>query len=235
MKRAPVALALLLAFTAPAALAQLHLNFSLPGARIGLNLGGYPALQPIPGYPVYYAPGVGSNYFFYDGYYWVFQDDNWYASSWYNGPWALVDPFDVPPYLLRVPVRYYRHPPAYFRGWRAAEAPHWGEHWGPQWSERRRGWERWDRDHRGERAAPLPTYQRDYRGNRYPHDVREQAQLHERNYRYTPPQSREQRQEGRTQQREMSKPAPQGTDAAGRPAPQWRPDFKPNNTQNDRG
>ena len=46
----------------------------------------------MPGYPVYYAPRINSNYFFYDGMYWVYQRDNWYASSWYNGPWGLVAP-----------------------------------------------------------------------------------------------------------------------------------------------
>ena len=43
----------------------------------------------VPGYPVYYAPDIGGNYFFYDGRYWVYQDDNWYSSSWYNGPWDV--------------------------------------------------------------------------------------------------------------------------------------------------
>jgi hypothetical protein len=54
---------------------------------IGINVPIYPRLVVVPGYPVYYAPQLDSNYFFYDGLYWVFQDDNWYQSSWYNGPW----------------------------------------------------------------------------------------------------------------------------------------------------
>ena len=93
---------------------------------IGINLPVYPTLQPIPGYPVYYAPGAPTNYFFYDGLYWVFEGGNWYESSWYNGPWYLVDPFDVPVFLLRVPVRYYHHRPAYFRGWDVGAPPRWG-------------------------------------------------------------------------------------------------------------
>ena len=149
---------------------------------LSINLGGYPALQPIPGYPVYYAPGVNTNYFFYDGLYWVFDGANWYSSSWYNGPWQMVDPFAVPVYLLRVPVRYYRHPPAYFRSWRADAAPRWDQHWGHEWSDRHRGWDHWDRREAPQRA-PLPTYQREYRGNRYP-DAQRQAELHQRNYSY---------------------------------------------------
>src|SRR6267378_3174528 len=78
---------------------------------IGINLPVYPNLVPVPGYPVYYAPQLDSNYFFYDGMYWVFQGDSWYASSWYNGPWGIVSPEVVPLYVLRVPVRYYRQEP----------------------------------------------------------------------------------------------------------------------------
>src|SRR5260221_3453463 len=125
---------------------------------IGINLATYPRLVPVPGYPVYYAPGVDSNYFFYDGLYWDFDGDQWYSSPWYNGPWHFVAPELVPLYVLRVPVRYYRHPPAFFRGWRGDVSPRWGEHWGRDWEQRRSGWDHWD--HRSApRAAPLPTYQ----------------------------------------------------------------------------
>jgi hypothetical protein len=162
-------------------LAAVPLAPAMADVRLSINLGGFPALQPIPGYPVYYAPAVDANYFFYDGLYWVFDGANWYSSGWYNGPWRVVDPFYVPVYLLRVPVRYYHRPPAYFHSWRADAAPHWHEHYGREWAERRRGWDHWD--HRNApRPAPLPTYQRDFRGDRYPHDVQRQAEIHNRNY-----------------------------------------------------
>jgi len=182
--RATFAFWLLLGCTTPA-LAQLDIIYSVPGVSIGVNLGGYPTLQRIPGYPVYYAPGLGTNYFFYDGLYWVFDGDRWYASSWYNGPWGLVDPFYVPDYILRVPVRYYRHAPAYFRSWRADAPPRWEQHWGRSWHERRRDWDRWDR-RSSPAPAPLPTYQRQYRGDRYPSQPSQQAELQTRNYRYQP-------------------------------------------------
>ena len=162
-------------------LAAVPLAPAMADVRLSINLGGFPALQPIPGYPVYYAPAVDANYFFYDGLYWVFDGANWYSSGWYNGPWRVVDPFYVPVYLLRVPVRYYHRPPAYFRSWRADSAPHWHEHYGREWADRRQGWDHWD--HRNApRPAPLPTYQRDFRGDRYPHDVQRQAEIHNRNY-----------------------------------------------------
>ncbi len=110
-------------------------GISTPGVSIGFNVPTYPQLVRVPGYPVYYAPGLNANYFFYDGMYWVYQGDNWYTSSWYNGPWNLVAPDYVPAYVLRVPVRYYRAPPVYFRGWRADAPPRWGDHWGGGWAQ----------------------------------------------------------------------------------------------------
>jgi hypothetical protein len=126
-----------------------------------------------------------ANFFFYDGLYWIYQDDNWYESSWYNGPWWLVDPDDVPLYLLRVPVRYYRMPPAYFIGWQFDAPPRWGDHWGHDWNQRRSGWDRWD--HRSiPTPAPLPAYQRQYSGDRYPKQVEQQRELHQQNYHFQP-------------------------------------------------
>ena len=165
--------------------ADVSVGFGIPGLNIGINVPAYPDLVQVPGYPVYYDPRSDSNYFFYDGLYWVFQNDQWYESSWYDGPWRLVDPYDVPVFLLRVPVRYYHHPPPYFYGWHADRPPHWGEHWGRAWERHRGGWERWNR-----RAvpsiAPLPRYQRAYSGERYPREPRERSTIRSQNYRYRP-------------------------------------------------
>jgi hypothetical protein len=174
---------LLLPSIAPSS-AQVSIGIGLPNVSIGINLPLYPDLEPVPGYPVYYAPGLDYNYFFYDGLYWVYQDDNWYASSWYNGPWRMVGPVDVPLFVLRVPVRYYRHPPMYFQGWYANSPPRWGEHWGNDWSQRRRGWDQWNHKS-APRPAPLPVYQRDYAGDRYPGADR-QHELRSKNYSYKP-------------------------------------------------
>jgi hypothetical protein len=176
---------LLLLCSVSAAEAQISIGIGLPNVSIGINLPLYPELVPVPGYPVYYAPRVDGNYFFYDGMYWVYQDDNWYASSWYNGPWGFVDPQVVPLFILRVPVHYYRRPPVYFRGWQSDGPPRWGQHWGHGWEQRRSGWDRWDR--RSVHApAPLPVYQRQYSGDRYPRRVEQQQELRSRHYRYQP-------------------------------------------------
>jgi hypothetical protein len=152
---------------------------------IGINLPIYPELVVVPGYPVYYAPREEANFFFYDGMYWVYQHDNWYGSSWYNGPWWLMDPEDVPVFVLRIPVRYYRQPPEYFFGWQSDAPPRWGEHWGGDWERRRSGWDRWNRS-AAPAPAPLPVYQRQYSGNRYPQQVKQQHELQKQNYRYQP-------------------------------------------------
>ena len=173
--------------TATSTLAQVSVGVGIgvPGVNIGVNVPAYPELIVVPGYPVYYAPRLRSNYFFYDGLYWVYVDDNWYASYWYNGPWSLVGPEVVPVYLLRVPVRYYRAPPTYFRGWRSDAPPRWGQHWGPQWQQRRTGWNRWNRGS-APAPAPLPVYQRQYAGDRYPRAVDQQQALQGQRYRYQP-------------------------------------------------
>jgi hypothetical protein len=182
------ALALALFTLAPLpASAQLQIGIALqgPGFSIGLNLPAYPNLVRVPGYPVYYAPQAAANYFFYDGLYWVFEDDEWAASSWYNGPWHRVGRDAVPLFLLRVPLRYYRQPPAYFRGGRADAPPRWAEHWGGEWNRRHAGWDRWDRGS-APPPAPLPSYQRNYRGDRYPGAEERQRDIHREQYRYQP-------------------------------------------------
>jgi hypothetical protein len=149
---------------------------------IGINLPVFPQLVIVPGYPVYYAPRLDANYFFYDGMYWVYQDDNWYSSSWYNGPWVYVERNVVPLFILRVPVRYYRQPPEYFHGWQSNKAPHWGQRWGQEWEQHRKGWNSWKRA-ATPAAAPLPVYQRQYSGDSYPRGEQQKA-LHGKNYRY---------------------------------------------------
>jgi hypothetical protein len=66
-----VVLLWLLCGSVTSAVAQVSIGIGLPGVSIGINLPVYPQLVPVPGYPVYYAPQLNSNFFFYDGLYWV--------------------------------------------------------------------------------------------------------------------------------------------------------------------
>jgi hypothetical protein len=195
---------------------NVSVGVSLPGISIGVNMPMYPELVRVPGYPVYYAPQIAANYFFYDGMYWVYDNDYWYASSWYNGPWEIVQPEFVPLFILRIPVRYYRQPPVYFRSWQPNAPPRWGQHWGHEWERNRSGWDRWNRSS-APAPAPLPVYQRQYTGERYP-SVEQQPSLRNRNYRYQPREKvirQHYRQTG-----EEKAPARQGAPAYKDPQPQ---------------
>jgi hypothetical protein len=168
------------------AVAQVSIGIGLPGVSIGINLPYYPDLVRVPGYPVYYAPRLDS-LLLYDGMYWVYQEDDWYASSWYSGPWARVAPAVVPLFILRVPVSYYRNPPGYFRGWRPDAPPRWGEHWGQGWEQQRSGWNQWNR-----RSTPAvgPRRGRGGSGRRHYPDLRRRPVTHWkwRATRFRPPQ-----------------------------------------------
>ena len=203
MRHDALILLLGLFFAPTPAAAQVSIGSGLPSVSIGINLPSFPELVVVPDYPVYYAPRGNVNLFFYDGMYWAYERDNWYASSWYNGPWGLVGPEVVPVFVLRIPVRYYRHPPVAWAGWRSDGPPRWGERWGHDWEQRRSGWDRWDRRAR-HAPAPLPVYQRQYSGDRYPR-VEQQQVLQREKYRYEPkePVVREHVQ----QQRAQSQPA----------------------------
>jgi len=183
MRSTFIGIAMCLGLCGPVA-AEVRLAIGLPSVSIGINVPVYPALAPVPGYPVYYAPQADANLFFYDGLYWVYAQDRWYSSTWYNGPWIGVAASAVPLFILRVPVGYCRHPPAYFAGWSRGAPPRWGDHWGRSWAEHHVGWDQWDR-RSAPAPAPLPSYQRAYSGGRYP-QVDQQQVLRNQNYRYQP-------------------------------------------------
>lgn len=144
--------------------------------RLEFSISSYPSLILIPGYPVYYDPAQQLNYFFYGGRYWVFYEDGWYYSSWYNGPWTPMAADLVPVFIWRIPLRYYHHRPAYFQGRSANEAPPWDQHWGAGWSRNHPDWQQWNRQSVPP-ASPLPDYQKQYGGNRYPHSLKQQSTL----------------------------------------------------------
>jgi hypothetical protein len=45
------------------AIAQVSIHIGLPQVNIGINLSAYPQFVRVPGYPVYYAPRLKSNFF----------------------------------------------------------------------------------------------------------------------------------------------------------------------------
>ena len=176
MKRALAFLVLVIAAIFPAAAQEYY--------DIGVDLPQYPEMQPVEDSPVYYAPGVDSNYFYYDGQYWDYSNDAWYTSAWYNGPWAYVEPIYVPTYVLWVPIRFYRRPPVFFRRWNPNAPPRWADRWGRNWQVRHN--EIFGGQHaRQPVRAPLPDYQRQFNRANYPRP-QQQAAIHAQHYSYRP-------------------------------------------------
>jgi hypothetical protein len=152
---------------------------------VDVDLPAFPEMLPVPDSPVYYAPSVDSNYFYYDGLYWDFYNDGWYSSPWYNGPWSYVDPVYVPTYVLWVPIAYYHRPPHYFHAWHRDRPPRWSERWGRDWQHRHN--QVYRGSHRAHvAAAPLPHYQRQYTRQNYPRAVPQQAAIHNQHFAYQP-------------------------------------------------
>lgn len=180
----PLIVAAMLLAVPVAAAPQVQVQIGTPRVVVGLEIPAYPRMVLVPGYPVYYAPEVNGNLFFYDGLYWMFTGDGWFESPWFNGPWTAASPLAVPAFVLRVPVGYYRAPPPWFHGWNARRPPRWEDRWGGDWARQRSGWDRWDRAS-APPPAPLPVYQKPYAGPRYPGPELQPA-LHDRNYAYWP-------------------------------------------------
>jgi hypothetical protein len=178
-------------------------------------------MLPVPDSPVYYAPQVDSNYFFYDGQYWDYYNDRWYTSPWYNGPWAYVDPVYVPTYVLWVPVGYYRHPPHYFQHWRHDRPPRWSEHWGRDWQNRHNAVYT-GRHSSPPPRAPLPGYQRQYTRDNYPRAPQQQSALHDQQYRHQPHEQQAVRQH--YERRVSAQGTPPSTQPSTQPAAQPRHD-----------
>ena len=213
MKRLLLTVLLSLAAIFPAAAQEYY--------DIDVDLPQYPEMVPVPDSPVYYAPEVDSNYFFYDGLYWDYYNDGWYSSPWYNGPWSFVDPIYVPTYVLWVPIRFYRRPPHYWRGWNAHRPPRWSERWGRDWQVRHNQvFGGRDRPRYG--RAPLPDYQRSYNRANYPRVPQTQSQLHSERYAYRPQEHTVQQQYQRRGIGAVAAPqvqqAPQRSEAPSNPA-----------------
>ena len=209
----------------------LLLTATVPAAAqvsIGINIGAYPTFTAVPGYPVYYAPDVGANFFFYDGLYWVYQNDNWYSSTWYNGPWDMIDPMFVPIFVLQIPVRYYERPPQYFSGWQSDQAPRWNDHWGRSWAQRRSDWNR-PQQAASIAPAPLPDYQRQYSGKDYPRGDQQKV-LQQQNYRYHSQSAATRPSPGRQPDERRSEVTPPGNRAV--PNSQAQPGNQPQPSRN---
>ena len=180
-----VVLLWVLCCSATSAVAQVSVGIGIPGVSIGINLPVYPQLVAVPGYPVYYAPHLtrtSSSTTACTG--------STRATTGTRAPGTTVLGGSSARSTCRCSCCGSRCattgvPPPYFRGWKADAPPRWGEHWGDDWSQQRRGWDQWNRKS-VPAPAPLPSYQRQYSGDRYPRQIEQQQALRNQNYRYQP-------------------------------------------------
>lgn len=115
-----VALAAAAALLPASAAARTDIHFDV-------HIGTPPQLVVVPQTPVYYAPALPYNYFFYGGQYYIFQQGTWSYGPTYNGPWAVIPVQYVPRPILAVPVTYYKARPGH---WKKHGPPPWAPAWG---------------------------------------------------------------------------------------------------------
>lgn len=99
---------------APARAADVHIGINIgvpPPPPVVLEAP--PPLIVVPRSPVYYAPQLPYNYFYYHGTYYTLHDGAWFSAASFGGPWGYVAVGRVPRPILAVPVRYYRVPPGH--------------------------------------------------------------------------------------------------------------------------
>jgi hypothetical protein len=115
------------------------------GVNIGINIGvpvpppaivvpAPPHFVVVPSTPVYYAPALGVDLFYYGGRYYRHHDGAWFMAPGYRGPWRYLAFEHVPRPVLGVPAPYYHVPPGHLRRFhhRPFESEHgWGRrhHW----------------------------------------------------------------------------------------------------------
>src|SRR5436189_6151531 len=92
MTRWGTTVAAILALTAPARAADVHvgINIGVPPPPPPIVIETPPPLVVVPSTPVYYAPDVPYNFFYYGGLYYVVHDGYWYSARSPPGPWVFV-------------------------------------------------------------------------------------------------------------------------------------------------
>lgn len=114
--RAAAILALVLARATSARGADVHIGINVgvpPPPPPAIVLPAPPALTIVPGSPVYYAPALPYDFFYYGGLYYVLHDGYWFSAGSTRGPWVAVSQLPRP--VLAVPARYYKVPPGHWK------------------------------------------------------------------------------------------------------------------------
>ena len=126
--------------SAPAQATSLSIGMRTDNVSLGIRIGEEPRLVVVPGTPVYEAPTLPYNYFYYGGRFYLYHEGPWLRVASYNGPWTVIAIEQVPRPILRVPAEHYRARPEH---WKRSGPPPWAE---AQKDEKRRERGRGDRD-----------------------------------------------------------------------------------------
>jgi len=104
---------------------DVSVNIGLPLPAVVISAP--PAVVMIPGTPVYFAPDVEVDIFFYRGYWYRPYRERWYRATHYNGPWRYIAPRAVPSVIVNVPPDYRHIPPSHERIPYGQLKKHWKE------------------------------------------------------------------------------------------------------------
>ena len=81
--------------------------------NVNINIGPPPIVvtEPrevifVPGWGVYFVPGLSFDVFYYGGYWWSPRGEKWYRSISYSGSWVVIEPRFVPRPVFGVPRNY---------------------------------------------------------------------------------------------------------------------------------
>jgi hypothetical protein len=119
-------------WSGPFAVAQdvkITIGLGVPAVPPPVVLTAPPPLVVVPGRPVYYAPDVAANLFFYKGRYYTVANGVWSMAPAYTGPWAVIQIGQVPAPVVAVPVEYYKIPPGQLK--KHGPPPWAGQGYGP--------------------------------------------------------------------------------------------------------
>jgi len=136
-----------LVIPAPVRATSFSLGMRTDNVHLGIRIGEEPRLVVVPGTPVYEAPALQYNYFYYNGGYYLYRGGDWFWATSYNGPWTVISIAQVPRPILRVPAEHYRERPA-----------HWKRGGPPPWAEAQRHEQRHER-------GPEPRHERERGGH----------------------------------------------------------------------
>jgi hypothetical protein len=106
----------------PAGATSFSIGMRTDNVHLGIRIGEAPRLVVVPGTPVYEAPGLPYNYFYYHGGYYLYRGGTWLWAASYNGPWTVIALEQVPRPILRVPAEHYRERPEH---WKRGGSPPW--------------------------------------------------------------------------------------------------------------